>query len=138
MVGSCDGHRRRGRLPMDDTILLTIPTSPRLLSVATLVLGGVGSRLHMSYEKVDDLQLATLSTLAPSDGETVTLEIHAHDDEVSVGIGPLSEGSGADAGLRRVLDRLVDTVETSTRDGHDWLTLRLGRANGRAPASAGG
>ena len=43
---------------MTDDIVLTIPTSPRLRSVATLVLGGVGSRLRLSYEKVDDLQLA--------------------------------------------------------------------------------
>jgi hypothetical protein len=112
---------------MDDTILLTIPTSPRLLGVATLVLGGMGSRLHMSYEKVDDLQLAALSALAATDGETVTLEIHARDDDVSVEIGPLATGSSADAGLRRVLDRLVDAVDPSSRDGHEWLTLRLRR-----------
>jgi hypothetical protein len=112
---------------MDDTILLTIPTSPRLLSVATLVLGGVGSRLHLPYEKVDDLQLAALSVLAATDGDDVMLEIHARDQEVSVGIGPLSAGSGDDAGLRRVLDRLVDGVEKSSRDGHEWLTLRLRR-----------
>jgi hypothetical protein len=113
---------------MDDTILLTLPTSPRLLSVATLVLGGVGSRLQLPYEKVDDLQLAALSTLAASDGDTVTVEIHAGDDELTVGVGPLMTGSGDDAGLRRVLDRLVDGVETTSRDGHEWLTLRVSRA----------
>lgn len=115
---------------MDDTILLTIPTSPRLLSVATLVLGGIGSRLHMSYEKVDDLQLATLSALAATDGDTVTLEIRARDADISVEIGPLAAGSGGDAGLRRVLDRLVDGVETSSRDGHEWLALGLRRDSG--------
>ena len=113
---------------MDDTILLTIPTSPRLLSVATLVIGGVGSRLQMPYEKVDDLQLAALSALAAADGDTVVVEIHARDDEVTVGIGPLSAGSGEDAGLRRVLDRLADDVETESRDGHEWVELRLHRA----------
>jgi len=127
-----DGTRRRrgssgGDVSMDDTILLTIPTSQQLLSVATLVLGGVGSRLHLSYERVDDLQLAALSTLAASDAGTVTLEINARDDELTVGIGPLSDGSGADTGLRRVLDRLVDDVDTVTRDGREWVTLRLKR-----------
>ena len=117
-----------GPLTMDDSILLTIPTGPRLLNVATLVLGGIGSRLHMSYEKMDDLQLATLSALSASDGDTVTLEIRASDAEVSVGIGPLAGGSGEDAALRRVLDRLVDGVEASSRDGHEWLTLRLRRS----------
>jgi hypothetical protein len=123
--------RRRGNptadLQMDDTILITIPTSPRLLSVATLVLGGIGSRLHLPYEQVDDLQLAALSTLAASEGDTVAVEIRARDDDLSVGLGPLAKGSGGDAGLRRVLDRLVDSVETSSRDGHEWITLRVRR-----------
>jgi hypothetical protein len=114
---------------MDDAILLTIPAGPRLSSVATLVLGGIGSRLHLPYEKVDDLQLASLSVLAASDAATVTLEIYARDEEVSVGIGPISPGSGDDPGLRRVLDRLVDDVETSGRDGHEWVTLRVRRAS---------
>ena len=126
MVGP--GPHSHGHLTMDDSILLTLPTGPRLLNVATLVLGGIGSRLQMSYEKVDDLQLATLSALSASDGDTVTLEIRARDAEVSVGIGPLAAGSGDDAALRRVLDRLVDGVEASSRDGHDWLTLRLRRS----------
>ena len=114
---------------MDDTIYLTIPTTPRLMSVATLVLGGIGSRLHLPYEKVDDLQLAALSTLAAADSDAVELEIHVRDDDVSVDIGPLSDGSADDAALRRVLDRLVDGVEASTRDGREWLALRLQRGS---------
>jgi hypothetical protein len=113
---------------MTDTILLTIPTGPRLLGVATLVLGGVGSRLHLPYEKVDDLQLAALSALAATDGDTVTLEITAGDGAVSVSIGPLSKGSAGSSGLRRVLYPLVDGVETSEREGREWLTLRLQRS----------
>jgi hypothetical protein len=112
---------------MSETIVLTIPTSQRLSGVATLVLGGIGSRLHMPYEKVDDLQLAALSALAATDGETVTLEITASDEKFEVRVGPLADGSGEDAGLRRVLDRLVDSVEASERDGREWLTLRLAR-----------
>jgi hypothetical protein len=112
---------------VNDTIVLTIPTSPGHLGIATLVLGGIGSRLHMPYEKVDDLQLAVLSALAATDGETVSLEISAG-EELVVGIGPLADGSGADAGLRRVLDRLLDSVESTERDGREWLTLRLARS----------
>jgi hypothetical protein len=113
---------------MADTILLTIPTSPPLRGVATLVLGGVGSRLHLPYEKVDDLQLAALSVLSATSDDTVTLEVSADDDSIAVDIGPLSTGSGGDPGLRRVLARLVDSFETSERDGRDWLTLRLARS----------
>jgi hypothetical protein len=111
---------------MTDTILLTLPGNPRLRGVATLVLGGIGSRLDLPYEKVDDLQLATLSVLSASDGETVTIEVVADDEALVVGIGPVSSESG-DSSLSRVLEKLVDAVETSERDGQHWLTLRLAR-----------
>jgi hypothetical protein len=112
---------------MNDVIVLTIPTGARLRGVASLVVGGIGSRLHMPYEQVDDLQLAALSALSATDDETVTLEVSVHDEEVSVEIGPVADGSGADAGLRRVLERLVDSVDTSERDGREWLTLGVRR-----------
>ena len=113
---------------MTDDIVLMIPTSPRLRSVATLVLGGVGSRLRLSYEKVDDLQLAALSVLSASADDVVTLEVTASDDSLALDIGPLPAGTGSDAGLRRILERLVDSVEPSQRAGREWLTLRLARS----------
>jgi len=116
---------------MTDVVLLHIPTSPRLRGVATLVLGGMGSRMHLPYARVDDLQLAALSVLSAAHEATVTLELSAGDAALSVGIGPLANGTGADDGLRRVLERLVDGVEPTERDGREWLTLRLAR-----PASA--
>lgn len=112
---------------MSDVVLLSIPTSPRLHGVATLVLGGMGSRLELPYARVDDLQLAALSVLAAASDETVTLELSAGVEALSVGIGPLSSGTGTDSGLRRVLDRLVDGVEAGERDGREWLTLTLAR-----------
>ena len=117
-----------------DRIELSLPGSVRLRSVATLVLGGIGSRLELPYEKVDDLQLAVLSVLAASDLEQVTIDIEVDDRAVAVSIGPLQAGSASDLGLRRVVERLVDAVEPSPRgeangrngDG-DWLTLRIAR-----------
>lgn len=112
---------------MTDTVLLSIPTSPRLRGVATLVLGGMGSRLHFPYERVDDLQLAALSVLSAATEDTVTLEVSTQDVSLSVDIGPLASGTGTDEGLRRVLDSLVDRVEAGEREGREWLTLRLRR-----------
>jgi hypothetical protein len=112
---------------MTDIILLSIPTTSRMRSVATLVIGGMGSRLQLPYEKVDDLQLAALSILSATADDTVTLELSAANDSLAVDIGPLSHGSASDQGLKRVLERLVDGVEASQRDGRDWLTLRLDR-----------
>lgn len=110
-----------------DRIVLTLPGNARLRGVATLVLGGVGSRLDLSYERVDDLQLAVLSVLAANDAADVTLDIEVDEQRVSVSVGPLPEGGSRDDGLRRVLERLVDAVEPGQREGRDWITLRLSR-----------
>lgn len=119
--------------------MLTLPGSARLRGVATLVLGGVGSRLDLPYEKVDDLQLAVLSVLAAADVETITIDVGVDEDQVAVSVGPLPEGGAADPGLRRVLERLVDSVEASRRGGVDassrqsggeeWITLLLARSS---------
>jgi hypothetical protein len=111
-----------------DQITLTMPTESRFRGVATLVLGGVGSRLDLPYERVDDLQLAVLSVLEASDGDRVTVEVEAAPEKVFVSVGPLDESRAADGGLTRVLDPLVDSVERSRRDEGVWLTLRIERA----------
>jgi hypothetical protein len=112
---------------MSDRISLTIPTATRFRGVATLVLGGVGSRLDLPYERVDDLQLAVLSLLEASEGDRVTVEIEAQEEGVLVSVGPLSDGAGTDGALARVLDPLVDSVEAAQRDEHVWMTLRIHR-----------
>jgi hypothetical protein len=108
-----------------DRIVLTMPTDARLRSVATLVVGGVGSRLDLPFDQTDDLQLAVLSAFEATDGGDVTFELDAGDDGLVLAIGPLRAGTGGDEALLRVLARLVDEVESHSRDGAEWLTLRL-------------
>jgi hypothetical protein len=110
---------------MTDRILLTLPANPRLRGVATLVLGGVGSRFDLPYDKVDNLQLAVLSVLAASNLERVTIEVEVGEQRVEVSVGPLADGEASDSGLRRVLERLVDDTVTSEREGEHWITLAL-------------
>jgi hypothetical protein len=115
-----------------ERIALTLPAEPGMRSVATLVLGGIGSRLDLPYERVDDLQLAVLSVLAASDLEQVTIEVEIDDERIEVFVGPLPDGAAADRGLRRVVERLVDDVGTVPRSGSDgsneeWVALGLGR-----------
>jgi hypothetical protein len=112
---------------MSDQISLTIPSRTPYTGVATLVLGGIGSRLDLSYERMDDLQLAVLSVLEARGDDEVTVEVEAGEKRVSVSVGPLVEGSGSDHALARVLDPLVDTVEPVRRDGREWLVLKLDR-----------
>lgn len=112
---------------MSEVISLTIPARARYTGVATLVLGGIGSRLDLSYERMDDLQLAVLSVLSSGGEDEVTLEVDAADERVSILLGPLAAGSGSDESLARVLDPLVDSFETVERDGREWLELRIAR-----------
>jgi len=114
-----------------DRVVLTLPGNPSLRGVASLVLGGIGSRTDLPYEKVDELQLAVLSVLGASDPAVVTIEIEIDDDAVRVTLGPLPDDTVADPGVRAVLDRLVDEVEPSRREtdagSAEWVTLRLVR-----------
>lgn len=110
---------------MTDRIVLSLPARARFRSVAALVLGGIGSRLDLPYERMDELQLAVLSVLDSGDDDAVTLEVDAEEGGLVVSLGPVAEGSGSDAALARVLERLVDSVESGKRNGQEWLTLRL-------------
>lgn len=113
----------RSDSPATDMITLTIPTSPGFRGVATLVLGGVGSRLDLPYERMDDLQLAVLSMLDAAKGKEASIEIHAQDSRIGVSVGPLRDGAEADDGLTRVLTRLTDEVEPARRGNDSWLTV---------------
>jgi hypothetical protein len=115
---------------VSDRIVLTVPAGARFRSVATLVLGGIGGRADLPYERMDDLQLAVLSILDSTDGEAVTLEVESDDRGLAVAIGPVRDGSSNDDGLRLVLSRLVDGVAHEHRDGAEWITF--GVANGSA------
>jgi hypothetical protein len=106
-----------------DRIVLTIPSDMRFRSVATLVLGGIGSRADLPFERTDDLQLAVLSALDESSGTDVTVEVERREGRLTVGVGPVRDGSGEDAALVRVLSRLVDEVAPERRDGAEWLRL---------------
>lgn len=122
-------HARAVRQPralvMTDTISLTLPTDPGYRGVATLVLGGIGSRADLPYDRMDELQLAVLSVLEAGKGADVSLRVDTGDQTLAVSVGPLAEGSATDEGLVRVLARLVDDVASERRDGEEWITLRI-------------
>ncbi len=111
-----------------ERIVLSMPSGEGFRAVGTLVLGGVASRVDLTFERTDDLQLALLSALDASlDGE-VTLEFEPAADAMTLAVGPLRDGASADEGLALVLSRLVDEVEHEHRDGQEWLSLRVRRA----------
>jgi hypothetical protein len=111
-----------------DTISLSFPSRQSFRGIPSLVLGGVGSRIGLPYERMDDLQLAVLSMLDASAGDEATVEIDAEDERVAVSVGPLRPDVDGDKGLALVLSRLTDGVEAGRRGEDVWLTVFVARA----------
>lgn len=118
---------------MAETIVLKIPAERRFREVASLVLGGIGTRFDLPYERTDDVQLAVFSMLEAAAAEEATVEMAADGDLLSISVGPLRPDAPADEGLRRVLRPLADSYELQDRDGQCWATMVVERT-GRSPA----
>lgn len=123
-----------------DEITLSIPRDRALYPVAYLVLGGLGIRLNLTIEHLEDLQLALETALDRVRSDPVTVTLRVTDVEVEALVGPMNErvraelavDGGEAVGLRRILDALVDTVELETDDSGDWL--KMTKAAGRTEA----
>jgi hypothetical protein len=96
------------------------------------VLGGLGIRLNLTIEHLEDLQLAVDNVLErSSEAGNVTIALRLKDAEIEAAIGPMRDGvraeleavDGDDVGLRRILDTLVDSVELTPGEGGDWLKM---------------
>jgi hypothetical protein len=115
-------------------IKLRIPHERPYHGIARLVVGGLAARLDLSYEHLDDLQLA-LATVLENDGyvvgSDVTVELHVRDDGVSIVIGPLSAAqvradlamNGDALSLGRLLSTVVESVDVEERADGGWLRL---------------
>jgi hypothetical protein len=109
-----------------DEISLTLPADQAFHRVAHLVLGGLAGRLELTYESLEDLELALDALLARrGDGGDVTLRVRVADDELHTAVGPfgpevlreLEHEAGEALDLRRILDAVSDRVQIS--DG--WI-----------------
>jgi hypothetical protein len=131
-----------------DSITLTIPHAKPFHSVARLVVGGLAARLELSYEHLEDLQLALESVLASESvkGEDVTVDLVVGADSVVMKIGPLdpvgladdlAPEAGADVPLSRLLSTLVEDVSVEEGDGGQRLRLEkrvpMTKPESRAP-----
>jgi anti-sigma regulatory factor (Ser/Thr protein kinase) len=116
-----------------DEITLTIPREESFHHVAHLVLGGMAARLDLTYENLDDLEVALSALLerAQDDGD-LTVTLRAREGAFQARVGPfrgdamrreLEREMGEGVGLRRVLQTVVDRVELDERNGEHWVEL---------------
>jgi anti-sigma regulatory factor (Ser/Thr protein kinase) len=117
-----------------DEIALTLPADEAFNGVAHLVLGGLAARLDLTFETLEDLELALdalFERRGEADGETI-VRVRVRDDDVSTVVGPFREadlraelnGEAAGAlGLRRILETVTDGMEISEHEGGQWVEL---------------
>lgn len=133
-----------------DAITLSLPHAKPYHGVARLVLGGLAARLDLSYENLEDLQLALESVLERDGyvrGDRVTVRLVVGDESVVLEVGPLEpaelqadlERAGDDRlSLSRLLATLVDEVSLEEDAGGHRLRLEkrvsLARPETREPA----
>lgn len=120
---------------MTASIELRIPNERPYHGVARLVVGGLAARHELSFETLEDLQLALASVLE-ADGyaadDEIRVELEVSDERIELAIGPLRgdsvradlDASGDDTiGLGRLLGTLVEDARVEERAEGDWLRL---------------
>lgn len=127
-----------------DAISLSIPHSEPFHGVARLVVGGLAARLDLSYEDLEDLQLALVSVLERDGyaaGPEITVRLLVGEGTVGIAIGPLDAAELATdlerqpeqgVPMRRLLETLVQEISVEEREGGHWLRLekRVALAHG--------
>jgi hypothetical protein len=98
------------------------------------VLGGLATRLDVTVEHLEELELALDGLLERRDGaEEITLTLDIAGSELHATVGPFRGGDlraeleaepGDALSLRRLLDAVVDGYEASDRGDGTWVELR--------------
>lgn len=104
-----------------ETVELQTPVGRDWAAVVRLVLGGIGDRLGLGFDDVDDLQLAVERLLAEAGSQrSVRLTLELSEGRVRATVGPFAESTLAEAlqgaepppgelTLRRILSTVVDS-----------------------------
>ncbi len=114
-----------------DEISLTLPADEEFRRVAHLVVGGLAVRLDLTFESLEDLELALDALLERTrPDEDVTVRVRLLDGELRTIVGPLESvsaelenGAGDSLNLSRILSAVCDSVDIEERDGAEWVEL---------------
>ena len=115
-----------------DEITLRLPRERPFFGVAHLVVGGLAVRLDLSFEQLEDLQVALGELLDQHETQReITVSVRVEGETIHALVGPfdgtleteLARDTGDSVGLRRVLETVVDGIEVTNRDGQPWVEL---------------
>jgi anti-sigma regulatory factor (Ser/Thr protein kinase) len=114
-----------------EEIRLVIPAEEDFRPIVHLVAGGLASRLDVTYDDLEDIQVAvdTVLALREDEGE-LTVVLSAGPGILRAAIGPFEpETLHADdtpdggLGLQRVLETVCDSHEFESREDGAWIEL---------------
>lgn len=116
---------------MTEEIQLVIPAEEDFRPIVRLVAGGLASRLDVTYDDLEDIQVGLDAVLALRDDEgDVTVVLSAEPGVVRAAIGPFepdvlhsSDTAAGGLDLRRVLETVCDTHEFESREDGAWVEL---------------
>ena len=114
-----------------EEIRLVIPAEEEFRPIVHLVTGGLASRLDVTYDDLEDIQVGVDAVLALRDDEgELTVVLSTEPGVVRAAIGPfepevLQSGDTPDGGLdlQRVLETVCDTHEFESREDGAWVEL---------------
>jgi anti-sigma regulatory factor (Ser/Thr protein kinase) len=120
---------------LSDEITLVLPATEDFRPVAHLVVGGLAARLELTYEQLEDLQVAVEALLGCRDDDgDVSVVVSVEPETIRATVGPFAiealaelESDRSAFGLGRVLDTVTDGVEVHERDNGAWVALRKAR-----------
>jgi len=120
---------------VSDEIRLVLPAQEDFHPIAHLVVGGLGARLELTFEQLEDLQVAVDALLGCRDDDgDVSVSVTVESDAIHATVGPFArqqlaelDGDGSGLGLRRVLETVTDSLRVEERDGGAWVVLTKAR-----------
>ncbi len=118
---------------MTDEITLTLPRERPFYRIAQLVLGGLAVRLDLTFEHLEDLQLALAGLLdRPDEQGDVTVRVRVEGGAIRTRVGPfererlerhLDRVGRENLSLRRLLETVTDGVEVAEGEAGYWVEL---------------
>jgi len=114
-----------------DEIRLVIPAEEDFRPIVHLVAGGLASRLEVTYDDLEDIQVAVDAVLGLRDDDAdVTVVLTAEPGLVRAAIGPFepealqpTANHDGELDLQRVLETVCDTHEFESREDGAWVEL---------------